>query len=118
VPVFLTELNPSEPRAFALGQVEAIRWQSKDGTGVEGILVYPVGFEHRATLPRLSPASTAARREPLPSASRPTGAAFRSSTLPAAMPSSSPNFAGHQTMVRSLRSRTHGWPGGSMSKMC
>ena len=44
VPVFLTELN-SQSRDFALGQVEAIRWQSKDGTSIEGILVYPVGFE-------------------------------------------------------------------------
>jgi len=44
VPVFLTELNPVS-RDWALGQVEPIRWRSRDGAGIEGILVYPVGFE-------------------------------------------------------------------------
>lgn len=44
VPIFLTELNPGT-RELALGQVEAIRWSSKDGTSIEGLIVYPVGFE-------------------------------------------------------------------------
>lgn len=44
VPVFLTTLNP-QSESLALGQVEAIRWRSNDGTEVEGLLVYPVGYE-------------------------------------------------------------------------
>ena len=44
VPIFLTELNPGA-RDLALGQVETVRWSSKDGTSIEGLIVYPVGFE-------------------------------------------------------------------------
>jgi len=51
VPIFLTDLNPVS-RELALGQVETIRWRAKDGTSIEGLLVYPVGFEtgHRYPL--------------------------------------------------------------------
>jgi dipeptidyl aminopeptidase/acylaminoacyl peptidase len=44
VPIFLTELNPVA-RELALGLVETVRWNSKDGTSIEGLIVYPVGFE-------------------------------------------------------------------------
>ena len=40
VPIFLTDLNP-QSREFALGQVEAVRWRGRDGTWIEGLLVYP-----------------------------------------------------------------------------
>lgn len=44
VPIFLTQLNPQIDQ-FALGQVDAFRWKSNDGTEIEGVLVYPVGYE-------------------------------------------------------------------------
>ncbi|MCI0336943.1 MAG: S9 family peptidase [Acidobacteria bacterium] len=44
VPVFLTHLNP-QIEQFALGQVEAVKWRSNDGTEIEGLLVYPVGYQ-------------------------------------------------------------------------
>ncbi|MEP7339776.1 MAG: S9 family peptidase [Acidobacteriota bacterium] len=44
VPVFLTQLNP-QSQEFAIGQVDAIKWKSNDGTEIEGVLVYPVGYQ-------------------------------------------------------------------------
>jgi dipeptidyl aminopeptidase/acylaminoacyl peptidase len=44
VPIFLTQLNP-QTESWALGQVEAIKWKSNDGTEIEGLLVYPVGYQ-------------------------------------------------------------------------
>ncbi|MGH9840162.1 MAG: prolyl oligopeptidase family serine peptidase [Blastocatellia bacterium] len=44
VPIFLTQLNPQSEQ-WALGQVEAIKWKSNDGTEIEGVLVYPVGYQ-------------------------------------------------------------------------
>ncbi len=44
VPIFLTQLNPQSEQ-LALGQVEAIKWKSNDGTEIEGVLVYPVGYQ-------------------------------------------------------------------------
>lgn len=50
VPVFLTQLNPKAAE-FALGQVEAIKWKSNDGTDIEGLLVYPVGYQTGRRVP-------------------------------------------------------------------
>lgn len=44
IPVLLTRLNPRLDD-ITLGQVETIRWKSTDGTEIEGILVYPVGYQ-------------------------------------------------------------------------
>lgn len=44
VPIFLTQLNP-QTESWAFGQVEAIKWKSNDGTEIEGLLVYPVGYQ-------------------------------------------------------------------------
>ena len=40
----LTHLNP-QAQTFALGRVEAIKWKSKDGREIEGILVYPIDYQ-------------------------------------------------------------------------
>ncbi|MFN0109982.1 MAG: S9 family peptidase [Blastocatellia bacterium] len=50
VPVFLTQLNPKAAE-FALGQVEAIKWKSNDGTEIEGVVVYPVGYQTGRRVP-------------------------------------------------------------------
>lgn len=53
IPVLITRLNPqTEP--IALGQVETVRWKSNDGTMVEGLLVYPVGYETGIRYPLLT----------------------------------------------------------------
>jgi dipeptidyl aminopeptidase/acylaminoacyl peptidase len=44
LPVQLSHLNP-QVADFLLGQVETIRWPSTDGTEIEGLLLYPVGYE-------------------------------------------------------------------------
>src|SRR5215469_10527337 len=43
-PVQLTNHNP-QVSGFELGRGEVIRWKSKDGTEIEGIIIYPAGFE-------------------------------------------------------------------------
>ena len=43
-PVRRTDHNP-QVREFALGRSEVVRWKSKDGMDVEGILVYPVDYQ-------------------------------------------------------------------------
>ncbi|HET9530742.1 MAG TPA: S9 family peptidase [Blastocatellia bacterium] len=43
-PVRLTTTNP-QLAELALGQVEVIRWRSKDGMEIEGLLTKPVGYE-------------------------------------------------------------------------
>lgn len=40
----ITAFNPSL-REVALGVVETVRWQAPDGQSVEGVLIYPVGYE-------------------------------------------------------------------------
>ncbi len=42
-PVKLTDHNP-QVREFALGKSEVVRWKSKDGMEIEGILIYPVDY--------------------------------------------------------------------------
>lgn len=49
----LTNLNPEFPEKFALGASELIRWTSKDGLEIEGILVYPVNYEKGKKYPLL-----------------------------------------------------------------
>jgi dipeptidyl aminopeptidase/acylaminoacyl peptidase len=44
VPVYLTHLNP-QIEQFSLGQVETIKWRSNDGTEIEGLLIYPIGYQ-------------------------------------------------------------------------
>ncbi len=53
VPVFLTQLNPKATE-FALGQVDAIKWKSNDGTEIEGVLIYPVGYQTGKRVPLLT----------------------------------------------------------------
>jgi dipeptidyl aminopeptidase/acylaminoacyl peptidase len=42
-PTKLTDHNP-QIRSYALGKSEVVRWKSKDGMEIEGILVYPVDY--------------------------------------------------------------------------
>jgi dipeptidyl aminopeptidase/acylaminoacyl peptidase len=42
--VMLTDHNP-QVRDLALGAGEVIRWKSKDGMEIEGIVIYPVGYQ-------------------------------------------------------------------------
>lgn len=53
VPVFLTQLNP-QAGEFELGQVESLKWKSYDGTDIEGLLVYPVGYQTGKRAPLLT----------------------------------------------------------------
>jgi len=46
----LTDSNP-QVREMALGKTEAVQWKSSDGTMVEGVLVYPVGYEKEKRYP-------------------------------------------------------------------
>ena len=42
--VKLTDHNP-QVKEFSLGKSEVIRWKSKDGMEIEGLVIYPVGYE-------------------------------------------------------------------------
>lgn len=53
IPVLLTRLNPQLEEVM-LGQVETIRWKSTDGAEIEGLLVYPSGFETGKPVPLLT----------------------------------------------------------------
>jgi dipeptidyl aminopeptidase/acylaminoacyl peptidase len=53
IPILLTRLNP-QAESLTLGQVEAIKWASNDGTEIEGLLVYPVGYHTGARYPLLT----------------------------------------------------------------
>jgi dipeptidyl aminopeptidase/acylaminoacyl peptidase len=46
----LTRLNPWVD-SVALGRYETVRWKSTDSTSVEGILVYPVGWDRTRSYP-------------------------------------------------------------------
>ncbi len=54
-PVFfqLTKLNP-QVESFALGRTDAIKWKSPDGAEIEGLLIYPVGYESGRRYPLLT----------------------------------------------------------------
>ncbi|HEY7181269.1 MAG TPA: S9 family peptidase [Blastocatellia bacterium] len=53
IPILLTRLNP-QVESMTLGQVESVKWASNDGTEIEGLLVYPVGYQTGARYPLLT----------------------------------------------------------------
>jgi dipeptidyl aminopeptidase/acylaminoacyl peptidase len=53
IPILLTRLNP-QIESLTLGQLDAVKWMSNDGTEVEGLLVYPVGYQTGARYPLLT----------------------------------------------------------------
>jgi len=53
IPILLTRLNP-QIESMTLGQVEPVKWASNDGTEIEGLLVYPVGYQTGARYPLLT----------------------------------------------------------------
>jgi dipeptidyl aminopeptidase/acylaminoacyl peptidase len=53
IPILLTRLNP-QIESLTLGQVETIKWRSNDGTEIEGLLVYPVGYQTGKRAPLLT----------------------------------------------------------------
>jgi dipeptidyl aminopeptidase/acylaminoacyl peptidase len=52
-PVKLTDHNP-QVKDLALGRGEVIRWRSKDGMEIEGLLIHPVGFKPGQRYPLLA----------------------------------------------------------------
>ncbi|MFN0125002.1 MAG: S9 family peptidase [Blastocatellia bacterium] len=54
-PVFfqMTRLNP-QCEAYDYGRVDTIRWKSNDGTDIEGLLFYPLGYETGQRYPLLT----------------------------------------------------------------
>jgi dipeptidyl aminopeptidase/acylaminoacyl peptidase len=53
IPILLTRLNP-QVESLTLGQVEVVKWGSNDGTEIEGLLVYPVGYQTGKRAPLLT----------------------------------------------------------------
>jgi dipeptidyl aminopeptidase/acylaminoacyl peptidase len=49
----LTDHNP-QVREFALGSSEVVRWKSKDGMEIEGIVIYPAGYEQGKRYPTVA----------------------------------------------------------------
>lgn len=49
----ITDTNP-QVRELALGRGEAIRWKSSDGMEIEGVLIYPAGYEAGKRYPLLA----------------------------------------------------------------
>lgn len=52
-PVKLSDHNP-QLRDFSLGRSELIRWKSKDGMEIEGLLIYPVAYEAGKRYPTIA----------------------------------------------------------------
>ena len=52
-PIKLTDHNP-QVRDLSLGTSEVIRWKSKDGTEIEGIVIYPVGYQQGKRYPTVA----------------------------------------------------------------
>lgn len=52
-PVKLTDHNP-QINEIALGRGEVIRWKGKDGIEIEGVLIYPVGYEAGKRYPTIA----------------------------------------------------------------
>ncbi len=52
-PMKLTNHNP-QAKDFALGTSEVIRWKSKDGVEIEGIVIYPVGYQQGKRYPTVA----------------------------------------------------------------
>jgi dipeptidyl aminopeptidase/acylaminoacyl peptidase len=53
IPILLTRLNP-QVESLTLGLVEVVKWKSNDGTEIEGLLVYPVGYQTGRRYPLLT----------------------------------------------------------------
>ncbi|NOT60375.1 MAG: S9 family peptidase [Acidobacteria bacterium] len=53
LPMQLTHFNP-QVETIALGQVETIRWKSGDKTEIEGLLIYPVGYDSSRRYPLMT----------------------------------------------------------------
>ncbi len=53
IPILLTRLNP-QTESLTLGLVEVVKWKSNDGTEIEGLLVYPVGYQTGRRYPMLT----------------------------------------------------------------
>jgi dipeptidyl aminopeptidase/acylaminoacyl peptidase len=56
VPIVVSKVNaelPNRPPGEILGQTELIRWKSKDGLEIEGLLTYPARFEKGKRYPLL-----------------------------------------------------------------
>jgi dipeptidyl aminopeptidase/acylaminoacyl peptidase len=51
--VRLTDHNP-QVRELALGAGEVVRWKSKDGMEVEGVVIYPVGYQQGKRYPTVA----------------------------------------------------------------
>jgi dipeptidyl aminopeptidase/acylaminoacyl peptidase len=52
-PEKLTDHNP-QIGELALGRSEVIRWRSRDGSEIEGLLVYPIGYERGKRYPTIA----------------------------------------------------------------
>lgn len=52
-PKKLTDHNP-QAQEFAIGSSEVITWKSKDGMQVEGLLIYPVGYQQGKRYPTMA----------------------------------------------------------------
>ena len=52
-PVKLTNHNP-QARAYAMGASEVITWKSKDGMEIEGLVIYPVGYQSGRRYPTIA----------------------------------------------------------------
>jgi len=50
VPVQISRVN-ADLKMPAVGRTEVIRWKSKDGKGIEGLLTYPVGYQNGQRVP-------------------------------------------------------------------
>ncbi len=50
-PVRLTRANPWIEEEIQLGTGQVLRWKSKDGAEIEGVLLLPDGYEERAKIP-------------------------------------------------------------------
>jgi dipeptidyl aminopeptidase/acylaminoacyl peptidase len=52
-PAKLTDHNP-QVEQLSLGESEVVRWKSKDGTEVEGVVIYPVGYQQGKRYPTVA----------------------------------------------------------------
>ncbi|HKQ79674.1 MAG TPA: S9 family peptidase [Blastocatellia bacterium] len=53
IPILLTRLNP-QIESLTLGHVETVKWASNDETEIEGLLVFPVGYQTGRRYPLLT----------------------------------------------------------------
>ena len=52
-PVRITDVNP-QVRQLALGRGEVFRWKGRDGKEIEGLLLYPVGYQEGKRYPTIA----------------------------------------------------------------